>query len=198
MDFSSSLYLVPYVDLSTEIIPQGSDYEAIGQVRTVLPGETGCLICSGAIDSTQAALDLLTEEQQKKRTRRGYIRSSDDTPAAAVLDLNGVTSDLGMSQVRRLVFGEGLRGREFLHYDREKCLIVSARTEPRKDCPVCGPNGYLGAGDEEVPEEESQTSPGRTYCLFQGVRTYEVPVSNEALKRCSGGDGQEEQEQPRR
>ena len=55
-------YMIPYLDLGTEIIPDGSKYEAIGQVQTFIPGKTGCLVCSGAIDPSEEALDTMSEE----------------------------------------------------------------------------------------------------------------------------------------
>jgi len=142
-------YVIPLVDVGSEIIPDKDYYEAVGQVRIVIPGKTGCLMCSGIIDPSEAALDLLPEDVQKQRAQAGYVRGTGQTPAPSVLHLNGVTSHLAVSQFLRLVFGEGLGGREFVHYDRQGCQMLAASVPPDPDCPVCGAKGYLGAGDDE-------------------------------------------------
>jgi len=106
-------------------------------------------MCSGVIDPSEAALDLVSEELKEQHARAGYVRGTDQTPTPSVLHLNGVASHLAVSQFLRLVFGEGLSGKEFVHYDRQNCQIVAASVPPDPDCPVCGTKGYLGAGDEQ-------------------------------------------------
>ena len=162
--------MIPLVDIRSEIIPAESSYEAVGQVQIVIPGKTGCLMCSGMIDLSEAALDLLTEDQRQARAAMGYVRGTGETPTPSVIHLNGVASNLGTSQFLRLVFGEGLGGREFLHYDRQKCQLVAASVPSNLDCPVCGLKGYVGCGDElpavEPPEKESQ---GQSSLILDGV-----------------------------
>jgi len=143
-------YTIPYLDLGTEIIPDGSKYEAIGQVQTFIPGKTGCLMCSGAIDPSEAALDTMSEENKAQYERVGYIRGTDETPTPSVLHLNGVTSHLAISQLIRLIFDDGLKGKEYLHYNSHDAKMFTAAVAQNDDCPVCGIKGYLGAGDEDV------------------------------------------------
>jgi molybdopterin/thiamine biosynthesis adenylyltransferase len=163
-------YLIPLVDIRSEIIPAESSYEAVGQVQIVIPGRTGCLMCSGMIDPSEAALDLLTEDQRQARANMGYVRGTGETPTPSVMHLNGVTSHLATSQFLRLVFGEEIGGKEFLHYDRQKCQLVAASVPSNSNCPVCGLKGYVGSGDElpgvEPPDKESQ---GQSSLLLDGV-----------------------------
>jgi len=140
---------MPFLHIFTEIIPENSEYEAIGQVRVILPGQTGCLICSGAIDPSEATLDQISDRVREEYARIGYVRGTDQTPTPSVIHLNGVTSHLGISQLLRLVFGEELNGRDFLHYDRQSCRLIAAQTPINENCPVCGKYGYLSAGDED-------------------------------------------------
>jgi molybdopterin/thiamine biosynthesis adenylyltransferase len=149
MDGIAIRHLVVYLDLSTEIIPAGDSFEAVGQVRVVLPGTTGCLTCLGMIDPTEAALDLLPEAARRQRAHAGYVRGSDETPTPSVSHLNGVTAHLAISQFLRVVFGEAVEGKEFLQYDRQNCEMIVASCPPTPGCPVCGTRGYLGAGDED-------------------------------------------------
>ena len=144
----ASRYVVPLVDIATEIIPQEGGHEAIGQVRVVVPGRTGCLMCSDTIDPAEAALDQISDQVRGEHAKLGYVRGTDETPTPSVIHLNGTASNLGISQFLRLVFDEELKGKEFLHYDRQNCQLIAASVPLNKDCPVCGERGYLAAGDE--------------------------------------------------
>ncbi|HEW78742.1 MAG TPA: ThiF family adenylyltransferase [Phycisphaerales bacterium] len=143
-------YVIPYLDLGTEIIPDGSRYEAIGQVQTFIPGKTGCLVCSGAIDPSEAALDTMSEEDNAQYEQAGYVRGTNETPTPSVLHLNGVTSHLAISQLIRLIFDDGHKGKEYLHYNSQDAKMFTAAVARNDDCPVCGLQGYLGAGDEDA------------------------------------------------
>ena len=142
-------YLIPYIDLGTEIIPNESVYEAIGQIQVFLPGKTGCLLCSGAIDPAEAALDTMDEETNAHYERAGYIRGTNETPTPSVLHLNGVVSHLAISQLLRLIFDDDFSGKEYLHYDRQATNMFTASVARNDNCPVCGIQGYCGAGDED-------------------------------------------------
>lgn len=143
-------YMVPYLDLGTEIIPNGSAYEAIGQVQTFVPGKTGCLVCSGAIDPSAAALDTMSEEDNAQYEQAGYIRGTNETPTPSILHLNGVTSHLAIRQLLRVIFGDDSNGKEYIHYNSQDATMFTAAVAQNDDCPVCGIRGYLGAGDENV------------------------------------------------
>ncbi len=143
-------YVIPYLDLGTEIIPDGAKYEAIGQVQTFIPGKTGCLVCSGAIDPSEAALDAMSEEDNAQYEQAGYVRGTNETPTPSVLHLNGVTSHLAISQLIRLIFDDGHKGKEYLHYNSQDAKMFTAAVAQNDACPVCGIQGYLGAGDEDA------------------------------------------------
>ena len=142
-------YMIPYIDLGTEIIPKDSKYEAIGQVQIFVPGQTGCLMCSDAIDTSEAALDMMDEEGNAEYERVGYVRGTSETPTPSVLHLNGVVSHLAISQMLRLIFDDGFKNTEYLHYNRQQTNLISASVMRNDECPVCGVKGYLGAGDED-------------------------------------------------
>ena len=99
---------IPYIDVGTEIIPERNGYHAGGQVRVMLARE-GCLICIGGIDLSEAALDLLSNENAKDYERAGYVRGTNQTPTPSVIHLNGVVSYLAISQFINLVFGESVQ-----------------------------------------------------------------------------------------
>lgn len=142
-------YIIPYIDLGTEIIPQQSGCDAIGQVQIFVPGKTGCLTCSGSIDPSQAALDSMSDEDDADYQRAGYIRGSNETPTPSVLHLNGVVSHLAISQLLKMLFDDNFDGRDFISYDRQTSRLIAASTVRDDDCPVCGIKGYIGNGDDK-------------------------------------------------
>lgn len=178
-------YLIPLLDVGSEIIPSECSYEAVGQVRTVLPGKTGCLICSGVIDSSEAALDLMSGEGKQGHAKVGYVRGTDKNPTPSVLHLNGAVSHLAISQFLRLIFGEETKGKEFLHYDRQACSLLAASVQRDPECPVCGRMGYLGAGDldHEIAAPELGNGTGR-FAIVDGKIIREDTV---AVKHNSDG-----------
>ena len=166
-------YMIPHIDLGTEIIPGDSGYDAIGQVHIFVPGKTGCLMCSGAIDPSDAALDTMSEEDRAQYQSVGYIRGTTETPTPSVLHLNGVVSHLAISQLLRLVFDEDFYGREYLHYDRQKCILLAASAVRDDNCPVCGKDGYLCAGDEDtenILEDLSDLQDSKAFDQIQSVK----------------------------
>jgi len=148
-------YAIPYIDLGTEIIPEESSYDAVGQVNVFIPGKTGCLICTGAIDPSEAALDSMTEEDNAEYERAGYVRGTTETPTPSVLHLNGVVSHLAISQFLKMVFADNIDGKDYIQYNRQKSTLIAASSLQDDDCPVCGRKGYIGNGDEnEIAMEE--------------------------------------------
>lgn len=142
-------YMIPYIDLGTEIIPGKDNYEAIGQVQIFVPGKTGCMMCSGAINPSQAALDSMSSEGRAGYERAGYVRGTQETPTPSVLHLNGVMSHLSISQMLCMIFNDGFEGKEFLLYNRQNANLLTASSIKNDECPVCGINGYLATGDED-------------------------------------------------
>jgi molybdopterin/thiamine biosynthesis adenylyltransferase len=141
-------YSIPYIDIGSEIIPEDFSYQAMGQVHVFIPGKTACLMCTGAIDPSNAALDSMTEEDKTDYERAGYVRGTSVTPTPSVLHLNGVVSHLAMSQFLKMIFADNFTGKDYLYYDRQKSDIISAFSVQDDQCPVCGLQGYIGNGDE--------------------------------------------------
>lgn len=163
----ASRYMIPFLDLGTEIIPENDTYEAVGQVQAFVPGQTGCLVCSGAIDPCKTALDLMSRESSAAYERAGYVRGTDETPTPSVLHLNGVVSHLAISQLLKLIFDDGFAGREYLHYNRQNANIFTASVKSSDNCPVCGIDGYMGSGDEDIEQVLAELSE------FQNSKSFE-------------------------
>ena len=159
-----------YLDLATEIIPDTSGCEMVGQVRTVIPGQGGCLMCSGLIDVTEAALDLLPEQEQARRAQRGYVRGTNQTPTPSVLPLNGVTTYLAVAHLVQILLGQHPTNSGFLHYNQQEHQLITAAIKPNPGCPVCGEDGYLGAGDEVATVGDQNGPSTGTFRFSQGHR----------------------------
>jgi len=152
-------YQIPYVDFGSEIfIDEVKHTDSGGQVRIVLPGQTGCLVCTGGIDMAQARRDLMSEEEKRRYARAGYIHGTQESPAPAVHSLNGVVGYLGLGQILKLLFGQ-LEGQTNLFYQLEKNQLLTAATEPAAMCPICGHEGVLGWGDRIRVRRSTGDSP---------------------------------------
>ena len=127
----------------------GNEHNLVGQLRLVIPGQTGCLFCCGGIDTNEAALDLMARKHRRRRERRGYVRGTAETPTASVIYLNGILSHLALSHIAKLVQGGNAVEHAHVYYNGNSDSLLAAACRPNPECPVCGPGGVLGAGDRE-------------------------------------------------
>ena len=150
---------IPYLDIGTEIIPEENTYHAGGQVRVVLPRQ-GCLICTGGIDLSEAAMDLLSKDKAKDYEKAGYVRGTQESPTPSVIHLNGVLSNLAISQFIKVVFGESLEGQRAIYYDQQKMSLLAADFERNPQCPLCGDHLEQSLKPEKA-EENVQPGPAQ-------------------------------------
>ncbi len=170
-------YLIPYLDVATEIVPVGGGkYDAVGQVRVVLPGKTGCLFCCGGIDTQEVAAERMPHRWRRQRERAGYVRNTQVTPTPAVIHLNAVLTGLALSHLAKLIQGEDFSGHEHLYYSRNRDAIMAVACKPNPECSACGPGGILGAGD---PIEEN---PGSGSTELMEVGPTECPEGGDSGK----------------
>lgn len=141
-------YLIPYIDLGCEIHVGDGQVVAGGQVRVVIPGMNACLVCCGAYDPAEAALELLSDEQMAVRAARGYVQGGRQEATPSIANLNGMTAQLAVTAFLALVHGERLGAWDYARFDQLTAETLVARATARDTCPVCGGNGFLGAGDE--------------------------------------------------
>ncbi len=71
-----------------------------------IPGETGCLVCRGGFDPAMAAMELMDETNKRAHLSQGYVIGSRSEPTASIANLNGMTAQLGLCALLRLVMGE--------------------------------------------------------------------------------------------
>lgn len=142
-------YGIPLIDLGCDIQVQDEEMRAGGQVRAVLPGENGCLVCCGGIDPSGAAIDLMDDAEHAKRAARGYVRNSTAEATPSVANLNGLTAQFAIAQFLALVNGEQFANWDYAHFDWFTLSTMVASTKQREDCPCCGKDGYLGVGHSQ-------------------------------------------------
>lgn len=140
-------YLIPYIDIGTEI---GIDNERVQSLdtRTSFSGPNRpCLICSGLIDPEQVRLEGLTTAEAQRVHAMGYTKQRQIT-APAVMDLNMRAASYGVLVLRHLL-------QPFLDvpiptHIKESVTNFSVRKirkEVDRECPICGSNSRVGLGD---------------------------------------------------
>jgi molybdopterin/thiamine biosynthesis adenylyltransferase len=142
-------YFIPYIDTGTEIFT-GEDKarEMGGQVRIIVPGVTGCLECAEAIDHQQAAVALMSGDDNAVRNMAGYIRGTSLSPAPAVITLNTMIASMAVQEFVDMI---SCRAREvpgnYYLYDATAPRIERFTFDRNPGCPMCGENGISGMGD---------------------------------------------------
>jgi molybdopterin/thiamine biosynthesis adenylyltransferase len=144
-------YGIPYIDTGCDIQTDSGIAVAGGQIRTVLPGENACLVCCRGFNPSQAALDQLDPAERALRAARGYVRNSTALATPSVANLNGLTAQFAMAQFQALMNGEQFGAWDYLHFDQFTGRTIPAKSTKHEQCPVCGREGFLGAGDPTMP-----------------------------------------------
>jgi hypothetical protein len=133
----AAAYEIPLIDTATEIFPQSDErpFDFGGRVIIARPGDY-CLFCADQIDGELAKEELETPQVQELRRKHGYGLGS-DVPAPAVVSLNGVVTNLAVTEF--LVMTTGIRepARQLTYKGMRG--VVTTSTDPRKpDCFTCG------------------------------------------------------------
>lgn len=142
-------YLVPYIDVGTEI---GGDNEGIVSTDTrmsyVAPGRW-CLRCCGLVDPRRLAFESLTAQERKRKVAQGY---SDDLllKQPAVMDLNMRAASAGVLLLRHLLQPFLLEPlpvtlkENFVTGNMKRIMTPRA---PNDTCDICRTNPNIGFGD---------------------------------------------------
>jgi molybdopterin/thiamine biosynthesis adenylyltransferase len=155
----SNACIIPYIDIGCEIIVENGVARPFGQCRTVLPKETPCLVCTNSISLDEVLLSQMSDEEKKLRKAAGYIRGTDESPAAAILQLNtGIASIAAQSLVDIVM---GFKVKPYIYYDLLDKKMFAPEIKMNERCPVCGTDGLFAAGDvySDRPEDISSTLP---------------------------------------
>jgi len=145
----SQQYLIPYIDLGTEIgVGENGIQSLDSRVSYVTPGRA-CLLCSGIISIERVRLEGLSDEELDRVIGMGY---SEDIRlvAPAVMDLNMRAASYGMLVLRHLL--QPFLDTPLPTHIKESLTnyaVKAIRCAPEPDCPICGAPGRVGAGDAQ-------------------------------------------------
>jgi hypothetical protein len=140
-------YLIPYVDLGTEIGIDDLGVQSIdSRVSYVAPGRA-CLLCSGIVSQERVRIEGLEAGEKARVLEMGYTKDV-RLAAPAVMDLNMRSASYAMLVMRHLLqpfldtplpthIKEGLT-----NYSIKRVQMVA-----REDCHICGRCGRRGFGD---------------------------------------------------
>jgi hypothetical protein len=142
-------YLVPYIDMGTEI---GGDDEGIvstdSRVSYMAPGRW-CLRCSGFISPRRLAFESLTAHERKRKIAQGY---SDDLllKQPAVMDLNMRAASAAVLVLRHLLqpfLLEPLPVALKENFVTANVKRIMTPRAPSDTCDICRANPNAGFGD---------------------------------------------------
>jgi hypothetical protein len=135
----AAAYEITLVDVATEIIAKnGVLKEFGGRVVMARPGEY-CLDCAGQLDRDQAKWELLSPEAKEVSRHHGY-GLGEDTPAPAVVSLNGVVANIAVTEYLAMVTGIRAPNKHITYYGLRGMAqnSVTVRSDPRReDCYIC-------------------------------------------------------------
>lgn len=123
-----------------------------GQCRTVLPQETPCLVCTNSIDLESVQLAQMKDEEKQRRRAVGYIRGTDESPAAAIVQLNTGVACLAVQSLVDIVMG--FKVKPYIYYDILDMRMLSVEAQRSDRCPVCATGGFFGEGNIHYPIDE--------------------------------------------
>ena len=145
----SAQYLLPYVDVGSEI---GGDERGIvslnSRVSFISPGRS-CLTCIGVVNARRLRLESLSADEREREILLGY---SDDLvmDQPAVMDLNMRAASGGMLLIRHIMqpfLREPLPASISENVVTFRTIAAAKARNHDPQCPICQQNPNLGYGD---------------------------------------------------
>jgi molybdopterin/thiamine biosynthesis adenylyltransferase len=140
-------YLIPYIDLGTEIGIDDLGVQSLdSRVSYVAPGRA-CLVCSGIVSEERVRIEGLEPEEKARVLAMGYTKDV-RMDAPAVMDLNMRAASYGMLVLRHLL--QPFLDTPLPIHIKEALTnysIKRLRVSQRDNCHVCGTSGRQALGD---------------------------------------------------
>jgi len=140
-------YLIPYIDLGTEIGIDDLGVQSLdSRVSYVAPGRA-CLVCSGIVSEDRVRIEGLEPEEKARVLAMGYTKDV-RMDAPAVMDLNMRAASYGMLVLRHLL--QPFLDTPLPAHIKEALTnysIKRLRVSQRDNCHVCGSSGRQALGD---------------------------------------------------
>jgi molybdopterin-synthase adenylyltransferase len=138
-------YLIPYIDLGTEIGACDTEIQSIdSRVSHVGPGRP-CLFCSGVINAERIRLEGCEDEERSRIHSMGYSKDV-DLKAPAVMDVNMRAASTAMLIIRHLL--QPFLATPLPHSIKETVTNLNSkalRFQSSPTCIVCGSPTRLGS-----------------------------------------------------
>lgn len=171
---------IAYLDCGVgAVVKDGQLQAAGGQVIRILPDSGFCLHCSGLFNVEHAMDEFLSDDERKRQEKQGYIRGT-HIAAPQVYALNMMVAAWAVWAFTRMVSGEKLSF-DGIAIDAKglKTYTWKESAQEIHDCPTCGRNGIVFAGDDVdlLCRDESEVDRGE-------IET-ENPTNNDDSERVS-------------
>ena len=128
-------YAIPYFDLASDI-PIGEGQYG-GRICVAWDG-AGCLVCHGEIDTTEAHVASMTEEQRQDHEAIYGVRTEAlGEVGPSVVSINGVVASLAVTEFMLVATGMNDEPRTFLKYHGHRGIVTIVADEPTPDCYFC-------------------------------------------------------------
>lgn len=137
-------YLIPYIDLGTEI---GAGVRSLDARVSYVASGRPCLLCSGMVSLERVSLEGLESEERARVVAMGYT-SEAPLGAPAVMDLNMRAASSAVLVLRHLV--QPFLDTPLPTHIKEALTNFSIRSviiQPKLGCNMCGVDGRTGVGD---------------------------------------------------
>jgi molybdopterin/thiamine biosynthesis adenylyltransferase len=138
-----------YIDCGVgAYVEKGVLKAAGGQVIVIRPDSGFCLHCGNLFNIREGMQELLSDGERRRLQSQGYIRG-ENVVAPQVYSLNMMVAAYAIWVMMRIVSGEKLDV-DGVAIDA-KSFTASCwkeETKEKKDCPTCGINGIVFAGDD--------------------------------------------------
>lgn len=135
-------YDKPYIDIASGVEP-GDPPRYGGRVCCAIGG-SGCLVCTGELDMTEAARDLESSTQRKDREAIYGVRAELlGVRGPSVVSINAMVASLAVTEFMKLCTGLDEPAR-VIKYDGRLSRVSVSRDAPLADCFYC--TGIRGTG----------------------------------------------------
>jgi molybdopterin/thiamine biosynthesis adenylyltransferase len=133
-------YLIPAIDMGTQIRIRDSDTGLYGRVQLLAPG-LPCLHCHNALDSTAVRLDLMSPEARAKDP----YGMPPEVKQPAVISINWLAASLAVTMLLQTVTPLAGNARS-LRYEGVEARVKAISVILQQRCPDCAER-FWGQGD---------------------------------------------------
>ena len=140
-------YLIPYVDIGTEIGIDESGVQSLDSRVSYTAPSRPCLLCSGIVSEERVRIEGLESDERERVLSMGYVKDV-ELSAPAVMDLNMRAASYAMLLLRHLL--QPFLDSPLPAHIKETLTNFSIKAVKKgayENCHICSNQGRLGFGD---------------------------------------------------